>query len=583
MVVLENIQKYCKSNNKIICLFIIFLIEIYLKSIYVLDMPAPLIFGDEVLYKGMSQSLFERLYYDNLLYPPGYPLVLAVSFFMDYDFYQMMKLINVLLISSTIFPAWKIARVYLPEKESFACAIILSLFPALYVMPRYIMSENLYYFLFMIAVYYYLKIIKENRNSSYIVLGIVLGIMHLTRHFSLVITMGFFLALFLDVNFYKNPLRWINHRRLQKSWILLLSYSCMYTPWIAMGCLFGHNLYDIVGLSISSVFKSDKADMRSLLVWINYYGTYLLAMVLPVVPALLYLVSSIRKKKCLYLFSKFLWLIIFVTVMSLAAAIRHSWLQGYNYPQPAYIIGRYIMYSAPLIFIAGWIVHCSIWEKSKKNLIYAVGWVFSVYSFYILLHGKENSIFHLNYIRPYYEVVVPDLAYLIHIDERIIILLFIFLLLMISFSFCKNHQKNIDKIWIVCTVSFYLIGSFLSIQVQDYNGIHGKVMLDVVEAERANQNFGPYTIYDDVGIEQSLLANWGFYNMEFQDVSMFSIQEVIKKYTTNFNENFVLKKSVDYNQLNQPGMLVTDKKIPWKRILKEYQIKEKKYYIYQII
>lgn len=64
-----------------------------------------------------------------------------------------MKLLNIICSSMIVIATWMIARQLLDYKQSIICTIIAVLLPFHYVFPRFIMSENLFYPLFLFAIF----------------------------------------------------------------------------------------------------------------------------------------------------------------------------------------------------------------------------------------------------------------------------------------------------------------------------------------------------------------------------------------------------------------------------------------------
>jgi hypothetical protein len=81
-------------------------------------------------------------------YPPLYYLLFVWTIPFDYYAYDLIKILNIVLSSSLIFPVYLIARKFLGKKECIWIVIISSLLPFHLVFPQRIQSENLYFPLF---------------------------------------------------------------------------------------------------------------------------------------------------------------------------------------------------------------------------------------------------------------------------------------------------------------------------------------------------------------------------------------------------------------------------------------------------
>lgn len=101
----------------------------------------PLIPTDEVLYKNFAYSFFRTgdfyrtqnlghsVYFPNILYP----FLISPSFVFKDQFYIAIKLINSLLINSSLIPAYFLAREFIPHKKALLTATTILLLPSFHV------------------------------------------------------------------------------------------------------------------------------------------------------------------------------------------------------------------------------------------------------------------------------------------------------------------------------------------------------------------------------------------------------------------------------------------------------------------
>jgi hypothetical protein len=121
---------------------------------------APIVFSDELSYSKLAQSIGQTghlaLFNDRgLSYSPLYPLVLSPIYALGASAptaYSLIKIVNALLISLSIFPTYKIARFVLPRRFSLLVAALSALAPALSY-SSFVMSENLAYPLCLVGVW----------------------------------------------------------------------------------------------------------------------------------------------------------------------------------------------------------------------------------------------------------------------------------------------------------------------------------------------------------------------------------------------------------------------------------------------
>jgi hypothetical protein len=129
---------------------------------------APVIFSDELGYEKLAQSIGRSghvaLFNERgLSYPPLYPLVLAPIYAVDRVSapvaYSLIKVANAILMSASIFPAYKIARYVLPRRSSLVAAGLSVVAPLMFY-TSFSMSENLAYPLCLFALWALLATIR---------------------------------------------------------------------------------------------------------------------------------------------------------------------------------------------------------------------------------------------------------------------------------------------------------------------------------------------------------------------------------------------------------------------------------------
>jgi len=131
---------------------------VFVKVVLSLFVSSPTIFSDEYYYFKMAQSIA----YDGSIrvhgqsfytYPPFYPLLLSlVSHFDNISFvYILVKILNAFLSTLLVFPAYLLARIFFSEKQSLFFATFTNLLPSHFSFTYYVMSENLFYPLFLFS------------------------------------------------------------------------------------------------------------------------------------------------------------------------------------------------------------------------------------------------------------------------------------------------------------------------------------------------------------------------------------------------------------------------------------------------
>lgn len=319
----------------------------------------PLIF-DEFKYEKMSRLLLTKGGYHSVQYPLFYPLALMPAYLFGEHYYVAMKVLNCLYSSFVPVLAYLICRLYLKETPSGICAAFSAVIPFHYITPMSLMSENLYFPMFLLAVYLTLRKHKRELLGD-LALGVTLGLMFMTRHITLVVIPVFALV-------------WImKQKELGKKWgtifgrgfLIVAALGIAYSPWVYNGIKGGYSLKMIVGFSIASKTNPEQLTLARLVQSGAYYVGYF---VLILAPVLGLAIRSLRAldlglKKVCSAYNQ-LWVIVFGLAGAFFVAVtRHSWRAYYNYPEFAKLKGRYIIYFTVLFVILAAVV---LFQKKPK-------------------------------------------------------------------------------------------------------------------------------------------------------------------------------------------------------------------------
>jgi 4-amino-4-deoxy-L-arabinose transferase-like glycosyltransferase len=175
------------ADRKIQWLLIIYLTVALVKIILTLEIQSPFIF-DEGSYSEMAQSFIKSgqfLIQDapSNQYPPFYTVVISIAYFSGDGTvaYPLVKIINSLLSSLIIFPVWLIAREFLSEKKSLIIAVMSSLMPASFAYTFTIVSENVFYPLFIFSLFFMMRSLAEGSRKWDVLCGVSIGLSILTK------------------------------------------------------------------------------------------------------------------------------------------------------------------------------------------------------------------------------------------------------------------------------------------------------------------------------------------------------------------------------------------------------------------
>jgi len=142
------------------CLIGIAALSSVVRIAFVSRVHGPIIFMDELGYERLAQSIglhgkLALFGNEGLSYSPLYPLVLSPIYALGAaatTAYTLIKSLNAVLISLSVFPIYKIARFVLPRRPSLLVAALSAVAPVL-AYSSYVMSESLAYPLCLVAVW----------------------------------------------------------------------------------------------------------------------------------------------------------------------------------------------------------------------------------------------------------------------------------------------------------------------------------------------------------------------------------------------------------------------------------------------
>lgn len=153
--------------KKELCL--LFLALLVIKLLLIPYVPVPLGYSDSLAYFEQAKVFFEtgsiKAVTETAKFPPLYGMILSPSYFFNdmNTVFFVMKIINAILSSLVIIPAYLLAREFLNKKKSFMVAAVIAFIPSIFASTFYALSENLYYPLFIFAIYFLFKWYSEKK------------------------------------------------------------------------------------------------------------------------------------------------------------------------------------------------------------------------------------------------------------------------------------------------------------------------------------------------------------------------------------------------------------------------------------
>ena len=324
---------------------------VLVKAILSYFIPSSRALADDYNYLKMSESFFYHFSlkvhgtFSGQFYPL-YPIMISIShIFEDNNLvYFAIKFINSILSSVIIFPAYYLSKEFLSEKKSLLTAIVISLLPSNFSLTSYMMAENLFYSLFLIAIYFIYKAFKVKNFKYYFLAILFSGLALATRIHGLILIALITILIFTNFLNKKFNLKYLFLFTL--IFIILASWLFYFNDAIV-------NLYLARYISLIKL----KFTLAFVIKYLAYFGFLLLSSGLILMLPLL--ISFKVNNQNLKLFRK---LSLITIIISLFLATIHALgSQRYFYSIgnltliSGRIIGRYVDFVLPLIVILSFI------------------------------------------------------------------------------------------------------------------------------------------------------------------------------------------------------------------------------------
>jgi phosphoglycerol transferase len=164
----------------------------------------PIVFSDEYWY-----SIFSRKPLTSELWLPNYifNLIYQVTNSCGESFLECARILNVIFFIATTYFIYQTARSVTNQFYS-TIIVIFSLLSPVNIFTAIYSPESLYYFVFWIFTWFFLRIRNNSRSIEYIICGSIIAILSLIKPNALFFLPGlFFYILFLTKSFKKSCIR----------------------------------------------------------------------------------------------------------------------------------------------------------------------------------------------------------------------------------------------------------------------------------------------------------------------------------------------------------------------------------------
>ena len=447
-----------------------YIIIVIIKILLISVIPAPIEFADYYIYSKMAQSFISSGNFNvhNMaanIFPPLYPIFISPAFlFSDSKIsYLFIKIINAFILGSIIFPAYLLSREFLSGKKSFLASILVSLIPSTFAFSSFIMSENLFYPLYMFSIYFIYKSYKEKSFKWDILAGVFIGLSILTRH----IALSLILTIILSLIFYFMIKRENRIVQLKRKTLMGVSALIIISPWLIRNIIaFGFSLKAILGIGGSVQVLASISQRYTLAAFSTTFIFYIAFLILSTGVIFFLLSISVIKRMFRnkdYFNISIIFLSSFFSSVMLAAnhnsgvvkyTLLYSWFTGK-------FVGRYIDHLIPLMIILG-IIGFQYIKEDKRLLKY-----FALSSSLILLFSSQiifMSLFPVNNISLTYLGIfnyIINLVFL-HIESStpqfniLTLIIFSILFFILPFIILNLTRIKIKKLMSLIMIFFFL-------------------------------------------------------------------------------------------------------------------------------
>jgi len=347
-----------ENEREILLVFVLFGLSILHKLLLVSPhFFGPTIVGDEIKYFDAAESLYRGFFFfaQSHHYPPLYPISFFFTMVFGDHIFEGIKLVNILLSASTVFPIYLLTRQFAGRRLSLSVAFISLLTPYHLLFPGHILSENLFVPLFLWIMWITFTGPADSRQKPVwdLVNGMLIGCLYLTRYITLPLIPGFLLAWWIKPFEKATGLFRVSVKKVLHLFLLIAGLLIVFFPWINLAIQEGLPVREALGFGIASDSSPRQLTLYNLLMYFCLYLAYLVLISAPVLNSLISGLAAFKWKKWRSGLDRFVLQTAFVLSGFLAATARHSWRAYYNADGPLRIMGRYLTVFSALSLILG--------------------------------------------------------------------------------------------------------------------------------------------------------------------------------------------------------------------------------------
>ena len=563
-------------------LFKLYLLIVVLKIVLAYFIKTPTGFWDEYIYSKLARSFFFEQEFSlaqgipSPFYPPLYPVILSIAYLAKNMevIYCLMKIINSVVSTLVIIPAYLLSKELLDEDRRFYFVLLTSFLPVFFSFSNYILAENLFFPLFLFSIYFIYKSLKENTLKNNVLASVFISLSFLTKNLGLILIPVFFASIFVKRLALKEK---INFKNIIVGVLILI---LLISPWLIRNYInFGPGLAGVIEDTAkdnleSFITPSKHGGLLSYsLSLINWIIMHFVA--LSISSGLIFFFSSffafknIRQNRKLYCFA----IVAFIVILGYALVLSNNALGQPDKSLPDFFrfytgrpILRYIDILSPLVLLLGIIGlnNYSLDQKNKLKKIILLSiplFIISVQLIFSNLTPINNlSLTHIGSIKILLGYLINkqfSISQAFSLPIILIMLVFFAALPMVGFLVNKLKFKKIVylvlAVFIVVNVMNFAINNYQSKKIfespQSQTGLylndvdHDKIknILFEVEGNPLTNISATYMVIKEQQYQDQYVSLTGFWlnhNLFFRDNDLKNIDYLITTQKKKFFSQF---------------------------------------------
>jgi hypothetical protein len=473
----EDNGNWPSNRTFVVCLFGAYFLFVLLRFSVTLLFEDPLIFGDELTYRYLAYSFYKyHNFYaiknyghvenmSNVLYS----IAISPAFIFGNNFYIATKLINCLLINSVIFPSYVIMRQFVSARKALYTSVVVMFLP-FFNIANYMMTENLYFPLFLWCFLIAYKYLTTRKIRLFILAVLLFLLLFFTKPTAIILVIAYIVTSFVILFVLKR------HSREQKQLIIraivvfitLFSIVYLFKEQLQIHKMFGaysSGMWSLASKWDFSAFLSHNFIVMST----SYLASFAFLYLLPFLVTLFALIHYFEQKNTNNIV--FLGFVLLTFIFYLLSTIKFALITA-KYEPFSRLHARYYFMTYPLFIYSFIAFGPSIkWNYAKKITLAAC---FCLLLLQCAIYFYPNFIARRSYgffidnidlsgllLRPTVYIVIwvilmsSIIAFYLRVRNRLLLLPFI--VFFICFSMVQNigyvytlrsmHQKDPMTVW----------------------------------------------------------------------------------------------------------------------------------------